>query len=184
MIVPDERAARLIKQDANYAATEHTVKAIQAVPVAERGRGPFLAVRARSIGLDAAIESVVASIRAAVADTANGQVLDTIDAIAAGLVAARRQGHVTALPPESMLALPDFVHALYLVWALLGPEDCVFSDDVDGCATHAGEGIETTCPHFAAIELLAKMGFDPRTVEGENALLAAHHETKDRADNV
>lgn len=183
MIVPDG-AARLIKRDANYAATEHTVRAIQAVPVAERGRGSFLAVRARSIGLDAAIESVVASIRAAVADTANGRVLDTIDAIAAGLVATRRQGHVTVLPPESMLALPDFTHALYLLWALLDSEDCAFPDDVDGCAAHPGEGIETTCPHFAAIELLTKMGFDPRTVEGENALLAAHHEMKDRADNA
>lgn len=158
--------AREMKQRAHGVAQEATVATILAVPVAERNG--FTAGRARTVGMDAAVESVLASVTTVLAElpveTTRDDVLAALEALRAGLVAERPRGYRTQAEPESLLNVPEFAEALYRIWAIHDWRDCRWDLRTETCTVHPNFSSYTRqCQFAAAAEFLRAMGVDPDT---------------------
>lgn len=172
--------ARRIKQDAHATAAESTVATIMAVPEAERNA--FTAGRARMVGQDAAIESVITAVadmlRVAVRprgkrdadgfnagfNAARDQMMEELETLRAGLVAERPRGYRTHAAPESLLNVGEFVQALYHIWALHDERECRWDIETETCTVHPKHSSYTRqCQFDAATEFLRASGVDPDT---------------------
>jgi hypothetical protein len=172
--------ARRAKQAAHGVSQEATVATIAAVPEGERNQ--FTAGRARTIGMDAAIESVAATVHemllTSVRQHGTGEVgefnagwnaarermLAELEGLRAGLVAERPRGFRTQASPESLLNTAEFAEALYRIWAIHDRRECRWDVRTQTCTTHPNFSSFThQCQFAAAAEFLRAMGMDPDT---------------------
>lgn len=171
--------ARRIKQAAHGVAQESTVATILAVPEADRNG--FTAGRARAVGEDAAIESVVESLRGMLAglatlteasptgygvgwNAARARALSEVDGVRAALVAERARGYRTQAAPESLLHVSEFVEALYHIWAVVDWRECRWDIGTERCTVHPRHsGSPHRCDFGDAAEFVRRMGLDPGT---------------------
>lgn len=169
--------ARRLRQAAHGAGQEATVATILAVPEADRDG--FTAGRARIIGQDAAIESVVESVRDMLMqlatltegsptgygvgwNRARTRVLAELDSLRAALVIERPRGYRTRAATESLLHVTEFVEGLYHVWSLLDGRECRWDLRTQLCMVHPKHSaVPKQCAFGDAAAFLRKMGMDP-----------------------